>query len=123
MESEVMWVTCLGVRFGRRERYGLLFISGLSVLVSIVLMNRHDLIFCAVFLAPLLLFVIWTIVRARRWERLQGEAAQRSKAIIESVKDDRERLEEARAVSREHLQVSKELLAEIKALREDLKSK
>jgi hypothetical protein len=74
--------------------------------------------------AALLAFIVWTLISsvmsARRSKRYQDEAAQRLKAIMESASADRERLGEDRSVSREHLQVTKELLSEIKALRSDL---
>lgn len=82
-------------------------------------MNIHELIpylFVAVFVA----FVAWSVIRGRRWEKYQGEAARRAKAMMERVSSDEGRLDEVMAVSREHLQVTKDLLSEIKALRSDL---
>ena len=65
--------------------------------------------------------MVWSVFRGRRWEKYQGEAANRSKTIIEAASQDRERLSEALSISREHLQTTKELLSEIKGLRADLK--
>jgi hypothetical protein len=82
-------------------------------------MNMHDLmpyIFIVIFLA----FVIWSVIRGRRWEKYQAEAARRAKTIMEAASSDRERFAEVMSVSREHLEVTKELLSEIKALRNDL---
>jgi hypothetical protein len=83
-------------------------------------MNTHQLvpiILISVFVA----FWAWSIARSRRWEKYQGEAANRSKAILDAAESDRGRFSEVITVSREQLQVTKELLAEIKALREDLR--
>ena len=82
-------------------------------------MNIHDLmpyIFLGVFFA----FVVWSVLRGRRWEKYQGEAARRAKTLMEAASSDRGRFDEVMSVSREHLQVTKELLSEIKALRNDL---
>jgi hypothetical protein len=72
-------------------------------------------------LPQFLAFAAWLVVRGRRWEKYQGEAAKRSKAIIEATSQDRERFNEVMSISREQLQVTKELLAEVKGLRDDLK--
>jgi hypothetical protein len=79
--------------------------------------NAILFLFIAVFLA----FTAWSVVRGRRWEKHQGEAANRAKAIIEATSQDRERFSEVMSISREQLQVTKELLSEIKGLRNDLK--
>jgi hypothetical protein len=85
-------------------------------------MNTHSLV-------PILLITVglgylaWSIARSRRWEKYQGEAATRAKTIIEASSHDRERLGEAILISREQLQVEKELLSELKGLRDDLKKR
>jgi hypothetical protein len=83
-------------------------------------MSKHDLT-ALIFIVPFLAFVAWSIVRARRWEKYQGEAANRAKTIIENAAKDRERFDEVMVVSREQLQTTKELLSEIKGLRADLR--
>lgn len=80
----------------------------------------HDII-PFLFLTAFLIFITWSVVRAREWERRQADAARRSKALFESASSDRGKLDESLSLSREHLQVTKELLVEIKALRADLK--
>jgi uncharacterized membrane protein YccC len=84
-------------------------------------MSKPDVIF-SVFVTLFLAFVAWSIVRNRRWEKYQREAANRAKTIIEAASQDRERASEAMAISREHLQATKELLSEVKGLRDDLKA-
>jgi hypothetical protein len=83
-------------------------------------MNAHNLV-PIIFIVAALAYLAWSVARSRRWEKYQGEAADRSKTIIEATSRDRERLEEAISISREQLQVEKELLSEIKGLREDLR--
>ncbi|MEY2563356.1 MAG: hypothetical protein QOH88_1549 [Verrucomicrobiota bacterium] len=83
-------------------------------------MNTHQLI-PILLISAFVAFWVWSIARSRRWEKYQGEAANRSKAILEAAERDRGRFSEVMALSREQLQVAKELLAEIKALREDLR--
>ena len=84
-------------------------------------MNIHDLM-PYIFLGAFVVFIAWSVIRARRWESYQGEAARRAKALMEAASSDRGRLDEVMSVSREHLQVTKDLLTEIKALRNDLNS-
>jgi hypothetical protein len=83
-------------------------------------MNTHLLV-PIILMSAFVAFWAWSIARSRRWEKYQGEAANRSKAILDAAESDRGRFSEVMAVSREQLQVAKELLAEIKALREDLR--
>jgi len=83
-------------------------------------MNTHQII-PIILISAFVAFWAWSIARSRRWEKYQGEAANRSKAIIEAAASDRERFNEVMANSREQLQVTKDLLAEIKGLREDLR--
>jgi len=83
-------------------------------------MNTHQLV-PIILISAFVAFWAWSIARSRRWEKYQGEAANRSKAILEAAESDRGRFSEVMAVSREQLQVARELLAEIKALREDLR--
>jgi hypothetical protein len=83
-------------------------------------MNGHNLV-PIVFIVAALAYLAWSVARGRRWEKYQGEAANRSKTIIEDAARDRERLNEAISISREQLQVEKELLSELKGLRDDLK--
>jgi nicotinic acid mononucleotide adenylyltransferase len=85
-------------------------------------MNKHDAL--AIFFAFLFVaFAIWTVLRGRRWDKHQADARTRAKAITDAMERDRERAEQALAISQEHLQVTKETLAEIKAIREDLKKR
>lgn len=80
-----------------------------------------DRIFGIILIFAFVVFWIWSITCSRRWESYQGEAANRSKAILQAAESDRRRFSEIMAISREQLQVAKELLAEIKGLREDLR--
>jgi hypothetical protein len=68
-------------------------------------------------------FVGWSVIRGRLWEKRQLDAANRSKQIIEAASQDREKFNEAMTISREQLQTTKDLLTEIKALRDDLKAR
>jgi hypothetical protein len=83
-------------------------------------MSKHDLT-PFVFIGLFLVFLAWSVVRGRRWEKYQGEAATRAKTIIDASSSDRDRLNEAISISREQLEVEKQLLSEIKGLRDDLR--
>jgi hypothetical protein len=83
-------------------------------------MNTHELI-PVVFIIVFLGFAAWSVARGRRWERYQQEAAGRAKMIVEKTAEDSGRFEQVMSVSQQQLQLLKELLQEIKALRADLK--
>ena len=83
-------------------------------------MNTHDLFPLVWFILPGFVLMAWVIIRGWRWEKNQQAAIKRGKLASETAAKD---YEEAMSVSREQLQVSKELLAEIKALREDFNKK
>jgi hypothetical protein len=85
-------------------------------------MNIHELLpyISIAALAVVVWSVISSVMSGRRIRRFQDESAQRVKALMDRASAERERLEDDRGVSREHLQVTKELLSEIKALRSDL---
>ena len=83
-------------------------------------MNAHNLGPIVVIVAALA-YLAWSVARGRRWEKYQSEAARRSKALIEAASGEKERFDEVMSVSREQLQVAKELLSKIKGLRNDLR--
>ena len=76
-----------------------------------------------IFILDFLGFLRWAIMRNRRWERFQQEAASRSKAAVADMANSKQHMEESLAISKEQLQITRDLITEIKALRNDLKNK
>lgn len=66
-------------------------------------------------------YLAWSVARSRRWEKYQSEAASRAKAIVADASKSKEHFAEVMAISREQLQATKDLLAEVRGLREDLR--
>jgi hypothetical protein len=83
-------------------------------------MNTHDWLPLVWFLTPAFALMVWFILRGWRWEKNQQEAINRGKLARETAAKN---YEDAMSVSRAQLQALEELLAEIKALREDFNKK
>jgi hypothetical protein len=79
--------------------------------------HNPELIPLLFFLGAILVFLAWSVFRNRRWENYRDEATTRAKT---AASEGQQRFEEAISISREQLQLSKELLNEIKGLRDDL---
>jgi sensor domain CHASE-containing protein len=84
-------------------------------------MTIHDIILLFIF-AYLIGMTLLVIMGLRKWAELRKEVAAKTKTSVEAKRlETNEKMEQAMAVSREHLEVSKQLLLEIKALREEMK--
>ncbi|HEY3856872.1 MAG TPA: hypothetical protein VGO67_21010 [Verrucomicrobiae bacterium] len=85
-------------------------------------MTNND-VSLAVIVALFFIFIIWTSIRGRRWEKYREEVANRGKLYANEIGKEQDRYDQTMIVLREQLQASKDILNEIKALREDLKNK
>jgi hypothetical protein len=85
-------------------------------------MIAHDIIL-PVFLALAIVYILWTLLRAKKWSRLQGEAIERQKLAIAGSERAEQRVQAALELQTKQVELTKELIAEIRALREDLKGK
>ncbi|HXQ80704.1 MAG TPA: hypothetical protein VN775_05300 [Opitutaceae bacterium] len=82
-------------------------------------MDSHVRFLVWILLVVAAAYLIWTMVRSSRWMRLQAESAERQRNLMGRSAQAEQVVGESIKIQEEQLRLTRELVGELKGLRED----